>query len=185
MSARLLILIVVVAGLAVYFAVRTSAPADKEPQYEPEISAEELQHIRVLQTDLSKRDLPGEEPAEPADLSIQWEVDPTGEKHRIYYYITEAHGYYVETFNIDFYYMPTPDTTYEESPLLVSTYVDDYLKANDTFKGCLEVVSAELARVGGDMGTTENWGAEIDDYGRARTQNPDPLPPLKRVAKCD
>lgn len=185
MSARLVILIVLAAGLAVFFAVRASAPAEKEPVYKDPIKPEELERIRLLQTELRFRALPGEEPVEPAELSIQWEVDPSGRKNRIYYYITEEHGYYVETFNIDFYYKPTPDTTFEESPLIVPAHVNDYLKANDTFSGCLEVVDAELARVGGDMGTTENWGAEIADYDRARTRNPDPLPPLQRVAKCD
>lgn len=184
MKPRLVILVVAAAGLALYMATRTTAPPVDEVEDGPALSGDELANIRLLQTLLELRPLGGTEPPEIPDLSIQAEVDPTGEKNRLYYYITEAHGYYVETFRITFYYKPDPDTSIEDSPLRVPTYLDDYLKANDTLRSCIEIVPGELGLVGGAMGTSEQWGAEITDYGRARMQNPDPLPPLTEMDKC-
>jgi hypothetical protein len=185
MKPRLIILIVAAAGLAVYFATRAAAPPKEETTLSDGISDAERQRIRDMQTPLAARDLLGDEPAEPADLSIRVEVDPGSEKNRLYYHITEAHGYYVETFYIEFWYKPTPDTSADASPLFLTHHANEYLKANETLSSCIEIVPAELSRVGGDMGTTENWEAWVADYGRARTENPDPLPEIAKVAKCD
>lgn len=184
MKPRLIILVVAAAALTLYMATRTAAPPPNEADDDTALKGDELANIRLLQTLLELRPLEGQEPPEMADLSIQVEVDPTGEKNRLYYYITEAHGYYVETFKITFYFKPDPDTPIEDSPLRVSTYLDDYLKAKDTLRSCTEIVPGELGRVGGVMGTSEQWGAEITEYGRARMHNPDPLPPLTEVGKC-
>lgn len=185
MSPRFWILIVVAAGLVVYVAMRAPVPAKEEMTFDDGISEEERARIREVQSLLQDRDLPGEEPVEPADLSVRVEVETASGKNRLYYYITEAHGYYVETFDIEFHYKPTPDATAFDSPLVWNQFVNDYVKANETLVGCLEVVPAELDKVGGDIGTSENWGASIPSYGRARLQNPDPIPPLSRVAECD
>ena len=151
------------------------------------MNIEERRRIEELQTALSKRALAGEEPAEEAEFDVQVEVDTTGQKRRLYFYLTEAHGYYVETIDIDFYYKPTPDTEYEESPLVVPVHLDEYLKANEVGEGCIEVVHAELDDVSEEitMGTSENWEAVVVDYGRARAENPDPLPPAEKTVHCD
>ncbi len=184
MNPRLVILVVAGAGLAIYLATRTTRPPGEGPQVEEVLDGQDLREIRLLQTLLANRPLPGREPPEPPGLSIQVEVDPAETKHRLYYYITEAHGYYVETFKISFYYKPDPGTSIEESPQVVPTYLDDYVKADETLKGCIEIVPAELASIGGDMGTSKEWDAVITSHGRARMQNPDPLPPLTEVGKC-
>lgn len=183
MKPRLIILVVGAAALAIYFGTRTVTPV-KEVEDIASVSPSELARLRVLQTLLELRPLGGSEPAEEPDLSIQVEVDPTDEKHRLYYYITEAHGYYVETFDISFYYKPDADTPIEDSRPIVTTYVNGFLKANDTLKGCIDIVPGEFALIGRDMGTSQQWEAEIDSYGRARMQNPDPLPPLTEMNSC-
>ena len=188
MSPRLIILIVVAAGFAVFLALRMSAPSKPEQQValDDGVTDAERQKLREAQTPLWQRKLAGKEPDVPPDLAIRVEVDPTGKKNRLHYYITEAHGYYVETFEIEFYYKPTPDTTSENSPLTITHRAEnEYLKAKDTLASCFDVVPAELADVGGSIGTSKNWGAEIVSHGRARMQNPDPLPVLEKVAKCD
>ena len=184
MKPRIVILIVTVAGLAIYLATRATAPPVEEMVFEDSITGEELRKIRLLQTLLKDRPLPGSEPSQPPELAIQVEVDETSEKNRLYFYITEAHGYYVEMFDIAFYFNPDPDKPGGEGPRACSAYIDDYVKANETLKGCIEVVPAELQTIGGDMGTSENWEAEIVSHGRARMQNPDPLPPLTETGKC-
>lgn len=183
MKARLLILLVAAGGLAVYLGTRASAPPVDETSRNSDIDAEELRRIRAEQKRLDEHPLPGQEPPEPPELDIRVEVDPTGEKNRLYLYITEAHGYYVETFEIDFYYKPTPDAKIGDRPVF-SVYLNDYLKAAETYKGCVEVVPAELRETGGTIGTSENWEARIFRYGRARMQNPKEFRPVSETGKC-
>ena len=47
-----------------------------------------------------------------------------------------------------------------------------YLEANDTMVECLELVPRELSFVGGTIGSSEDWAAEITGYNRARIANP-------------
>ncbi len=75
MKPRIVILIVTVAGLAIYLATRATAPPVEEMEFEDTITGEELRKIRLIQTLLAKRPLPGSEPAEASDLAIQVEVD--------------------------------------------------------------------------------------------------------------
>lgn len=183
MKARIVILFVVAAGLAVYLATRASAPPGAEPNLSDGLSEKDKKDIRERQKLLWQFDLPGEDV--PADLAIQVEVDTSGKKNRLFYYISEAHGYYVETFEALFYYKPTPETTPDDSPLTSNQYINDYVKANETLTGCLEIVPAEIQYIGDTMGTSENWAAEIMRYGRARVENPDPLHPVTKITKCD
>jgi hypothetical protein len=189
MNARLLILIVLAGGLAVYFAVaKNQAPVVVETAAEDkdgdEMTAKEIEDKRLEGTELIKRPLPGKEPAEPPNLAVSVEVDRISGKNRLYFNITESHGYYVETFRIQFWYVRPGVTGPEDSPLSFTVYKDDFLKANDTLRTCAEVVPAELSRVGGDMGTTQNWDAEIVFHGRAREKNPDPLPIVTAMDRC-
>jgi len=189
MSARLLILIGLAGGLAVYFAVgKSRAPAVSRTAVVDDgddgMTKEEIEKIRIAQTELCKRPLPGAEPPEKPDLAVTVEVDPTGKKNRLYFNISESHGYYVETFRIQAWYKREGVTGPEDSPLSVGVYVDNYLKANETFRTCAEVVPAELSRVGGDMGTTQNWDATIIWHCRARAKNPDPLPFVTDMGRC-
>lgn len=188
MGPRLVILVVLAIGLAVFLALRASRPAQvveaEDAKAVGDRSPEEREQLDWEQKQLSMLPLECNVPADPPELSIRWEVPP-GDKQAIRYYIDEAHGYYVETFDLEFFYKPTPDTTVDESPVVVPVYVDNYLKANETFHGCAFVVSAELKDIGGQMGTTENWGAEIVDYGRYCATNPEKLVPRSSTTGCD
>jgi len=189
MKARLLILIVLAGGLAVYFAVgKNRAPTVVDTAAEDGngdgLSPDEIKDIRERQKELCKRPLPGVEPPDPPNLAVTVEVDPTGKKNRLYFNVSESHGYYVETFRIQAWYKREGVTGPEDSPLTVDHYVDNYLKANETFRTCAEVVPAELSRVGGDMGTTQNWDAKIIWHCRARAKNPDPLPFVTDMDRC-
>ena len=184
---RLLILIVLAGGLAVYFAVgKNRAPAVVDPAAEDDdwMTKEERERIDQEKIELSRRPLPGKEPAEPPDLAVTVEADRTSGKNRLYFNITESHGYYVETFRIQVWYEREGVTGPENSPLLFTVYKNEFLKANETFRTCAEVVPAELALVGGDMGTTQNWDAKIIYHGRAREKNPDPLPIVTNMDRC-
>lgn len=189
MGARLIILVVVAGALAVYFAVaKNREPVTIELEELPEEgpSADELAKIREVQQILTDRPLPGREPAAIPDVAVSVEVDRTSGKNRLFFNITEAHGYYVESFRVGVWYKPSGrDIDPEDSPLHFEVYVNDYVKVNDTLRTCAEVVPAELSRVGGDMGTSANWDAEIGWHGRAREKDPDPLPPLARATSCD
>ncbi len=187
MKARLLILIVIAGGLAVYFAVgKNREPVVVEEDLPDEgPTAEELEDIRLKQKTLEERRLPGQEPPARPEVAVTVEVDLASGKNRLFFNVSEAHGYYVETFRILVWYKRPGVTGPDDSPILFEHYVNDYVKANETLRTCAEVVPAELARVGGNMGTTDNWDARIILHGRARVKNPDPLPPLARATSCD
>ncbi len=189
MKARLLILIVLAGGLAVYFAVgKSRAPTvvvtAAEDQGGDGMTREERARKETEKIELCRRPLPGVEPPEKPDLAVTVEVDRTSGKNRLYFNVSESHGYYVETFRIQFWYKRDGVTGPEDSPLALTHYVDNYLKANTTFRTCADVVPAELSRVGGDMGTTANWDAKIIWYCRARAKNPDPLPLVTDMDRC-
>ena len=130
-------------------------------------------------------ELPGEEPPDDPELDVRVEVNITSGKNRLDYYISEAHGYYIQYFNIEFWWKDHPDMRPEESPLRVTHVANVYLQADKTLKRCLEIVPAELSSVGGDIGITENWGARILSCGACREVDPDPLPLVVDVARCD
>lgn len=174
MGARLIILILLGAGLAVYYALT--------PPAAPNAHVQEEQYENLLDEpglNLWNYDLPGTEPAEPPDLELTFSVDPTDGKNRIYFNLSEAHDYYVETFVIEFWYLSDPDMEFEDSPVQIELYVDKYIKAGEVLEDCLDVVDAELVDVEGQLGTTENWAGRLTGRGhtRARTTNP---PELRR-----
>ncbi len=181
MNARILLLIVAAGGLAIYVAVRPQAnPNDPaEEAVSPEILAN-----RTCDVLLWRRELPGDDPeVEPAVHVTVSVVEGVG-KNQLAFDFTETHGFYVETFEVDFWYKPTPDTEKNDSRLQLHYFFDDFLKANETKRLCLEVVPPELKRVGGDMGTSENWGVELTRYGRARTTDPAVLPCQNKDDNC-
>ncbi len=181
MNARIAILIVAAAGLAVYVAVKPKA--DPNAEIEKEISPE-LQARHDCDKALWLRDLPGEEPDVEPDIVVTVSVVAGLGKNQLAFDFTEAHGYYVETLDVNFWYKDNPDTEYADSRLQLNYPFDDYLLANETKQLCLEVVSPELNRVGGEMGTDENWGVELRRYSRARITDPDVLPCQNKDDNC-
>ena len=185
MSPRFLILIAVAGGLAVFIAARGPATPPDLTTGGPGGPGVPKGPDDPRKMPLWQFNLPGEEPAEEPDLAIEVDVDATGRKNRLYYTISESHDYYVETFYVDFYYKPTPDTDQFDSPFVMSEFINNYVKSGETLRGCLEVVPAEMQKFGGEMGTAENWGAEITHYGRARLKNPETFNPVIIVSSCD
>lgn len=188
MNVRLLILIVVAGGMAVYFAVGKNKESVVIEIDEDPTSNEPGGSKKIETRTPADFPLPGREPADPPeapdDFAVTVEVDRSTGKNRLYFNITEKHGYYVETFRLLAWYKRPGVTGPEDSPLTVPHYLNDYLKANETLRTCIEVVPAELSRVGGDIGKSENWEARIDHYDRAREKNPDQFPPVIRVNSC-
>lgn len=187
MNARLLILIVVAGALAVGLALRPNNPK-AAGQTKPGFQApggKSITRVRQEQEPMRERELPGETPPDAPIFHIDVEVDRASGKNRLVYYLTEEHGYYVQRFMIDFWYTDGTIEGADESPLVVTQAIERYLKANDTLTYCLEIVYPELDRIGGDIGTSENWEAAVISHGRYRAQNPDPLPLLGEAGACD
>ncbi len=175
-SARLVILIVAAGGLALAFAFRTSAPPS-EIVLDPGDIQEEVKEILQYA-------LPGEEPEEPAEFDIQFEVDTSTVKTRLVMYITELHGYYVETLDVRFWWKgDDPDLERDDSTYSFVYHINNYIKANETFKDCIEVSVPEIERVRGDVGTAESWGVRIERYHRARHENPEVFPPVSTTGR--
>lgn len=177
MKPRLIILLVLALGLAIWFATKSNdnKPGASAPPAPEELTTDATAEARKVE--LAEIPLPGNEPSEPAQFSVKMEVDQSSGKNRLVFYITEKHGYFVETMNLRLWYTPTgKDIDTKESPLVLTHYINDYMQAKQTFKGHLEVVPAELAQVGGKIGASENWRGEITKYHRAREADPNPLP---------
>lgn len=190
MSIRLIILLIVGAILAVRFAMTSTAPPaeleDANMQTFDSDEGKSIEQIRNVQTPLWQRDIPGETPDEEAELVIRVEVDTSQGKNRMYFYITESHGYYIDTFNIDIWYVGNQEYDQDNSPLVITHRImNKYLKVNDTLVDCLEVVPTELQNINNDIGETGYWEAEIVDWGRVREQNPDPLPVVTQYNSCE
>lgn len=187
MNARLLILIVVAGALAVGLALRPINPKEAG-QTKPGFQAppgKTIKMVRQAQEPMRVRELPGETPSQAPIFHVDVEVDRASGKNRLVYHLTEEHGYYVQRFMIHFWYTDGTIESADESPLLVPQAIERYLKANDTLTYCLEVVYPELDRIGGDIGTSENWEATVISHGRYRAHNPDPLPLLGEAGACD
>lgn len=184
MNPRLLILILVAVGMAIYFASIKGRTQSNDAL----ISNPEADPV-PFQGTLEDLELSGKEPEEDPDLAVLVEVDRSRGKNRLYFTITEAHGFYIEQFQVRFWYVKDGVTSHEDSPVSLSQFFDRYLPANGTLRVCLEVVPAELTKVGGDIGDSQNWKAEIEWHGRARVQNPDPMPPrtdlISGTSSCD
>jgi len=175
MSARLLILIVVAGILVATAAFKGSAPSAKTGDDGPRIRP--LGECDLLVT---QQEVPGDEPDElPSldDFTINLEVDRTSVKNRIVFTVSEAHGYYVDGLDIRFWWQPDgKPIDSDDSPFSFVYHMNNYIKANETFKDCLTVTNPELNNIGGDMGATSNWGAQVEDYRRVRLQNPEKFP---------
>ena len=177
MKARIVILIVVAAGLGVYLLSQDRTPKVTEVPPDRKVFGLDEKEVSARQKPIWQYDAPGEEPSEPAEFSTRVWTDPTDGKNRIYYDITEAHGYYADTFDLEFWYKNSDEITGpENSPLVIPVHLNNYLKANDTLRGHIEVVWAELQQVGGDFGTDENWDAHVVGHHRARLETPPGLP---------
>jgi len=187
LKVRLLILIVIAAVLAVAFAFpKNPAKVAVEEDLTTTESPEKQKEIDLRRKTLWERPLPGREPAADPELDIQVEVDRSRGKNRLYFTISEKHGYYVETFDISVWFKKPGEKIDEDSRPTATMHVENFLKANDTLRVCMEVVPAELDKVGGDIGATQNWEARITNYGRVREKNPDPLPLLPdEVDRCN
>ncbi len=193
MKARLLILVVLAGGLAVWAATRPPTVIDGGDDG-PTIMTSDGSTQKVASDDINEaqkmlweRELPGEEPAEEVNLSMDLEIETSNGKNRMVFYITEAHGFYVEDFDINFWYTGGDENMDpRDSPLSVKhRAANRYLEANGTLKECIELVPGELRHIDYDIGETEDWNAEIVKHGRARAKNPDPLPILSDVPRCN
>lgn len=127
---------------------------------------------------LAEMPLPGREPPETPEFDVEVRVGPWKRKHRLYFDITEKHGYYVETLRIRFWRVVTdPLTGTEQKYHPIEEYLNVYLEEDETLTHFFELVPAELRAFGGDIGKTGEWHAVVTWYHRARETNPVPLPP--------
>ncbi len=180
MNARLLILLVGAAGLAVFVAFRTSAPPRQTDTGESQGSLLKQIDLLVIQ----QPPPPGEEPEVPPEFDIQVEVDASGGKNRLVFYISEAHGYYVQAPYIQIWWKePGQEIEPENSLYVIDMMVNNYIKAGETFKDCIEVTGPELFDVGGDIGSSENWAATVYRHSCARVKNPDEFPSVDKTGR--
>jgi hypothetical protein len=183
-SPLLVILIVIAAGLGVVFAFRASAPPASPMDFVDDDTEPKVPELK----EISQYPLDGEPPEEPPEFDVQAEVDTSEGKNRMVIYLTETHGYYVEMPVVRFWWKGNdPDLERDDSVFSFVYRPNNYIKANETFKDCFEVTGPELrAATGladGEIGTTENWGWQLEGYFRARPENPEKFPPVSDVGR--
>jgi hypothetical protein len=176
-TARLVILLVAAGGLALAFAFSSAKPPAAA-------GPEEVDDGSTVTKAIILYDLPGEDPAEPAEFDIRLEVDTSTIKSRLVIYIDETHGFYVETLDVRFWWKgDDPDLPRDDSVISFVYHINNYIKANETFKDCIEVSAPEIETLGGDIGGPENWGVTLEKYYRARAENPAKFPPLSATGR--
>jgi hypothetical protein len=173
MKPRLVILIIVLVVVAIVAGVRMSSkPTETEvtvtPTDEPIRDGE-----RGVTKTLDKMTLPGDEPTEEPSFDVDVQVDLAEGRHRLLFYITEEHGYFVETLRMNLYYLED-EAEQDEAMFVTELFINRYLRANGTLEYYTELTPVEMNMIGGDMGTDDNWLAQIVYYHAAREQNPDP-----------
>lgn len=121
---------------------------------------------------LMEIDVPGENPAVTPDIQVQVRPDDSSGQNRLYYTITEKHGFFVETFRLRFWYSPSRYQEKNDEVSVMIFLVNHFLKANDTFEGYTQLTPVEMEIINRQMGTGDNWRAEVLHYGRWRDKNP-------------
>ncbi len=119
---------------------------------------------------LGERELPGEPPPVSPEFDLTFEVPAGVGGNALIIYVSERHGYYVETFQILI--------NKKGFPFALELYYDRFLRANDVLVIRENIVPAELPHFGGDMGTGDDWEGVATRHGRYRAEDPDPLPVL-------
>ena len=174
MSARTIILLVLAAGMAVFLALRSSAPPTPP---EPPLPVNDNDNTSgLLWTLEGPCEPPCEEPDIPPEFDIQTEIDTSSGKNRLVLYVTEAHGFYVNTMYLRIWFHEAGEVIdQEDSPHSFQHFVNNYVKAGETLKYCIELTDPEIAAAGGDIGTGDNWSAEVEEWSHVRAKNRDPL----------
>jgi hypothetical protein len=91
-------------------------------------------------------------------------------------HITEAHRFYADSLYLRIWWHEEGDAIdEEESPHSFVAYVNNYIKAGETLKYCIELTDPEIANAGGDIGTGENWSAYVERCVHLRKEDPVPL----------
>lgn len=157
MKPRFLILLVILAAAGVWTFTRTPAEEPKDQPYVPVVE----------QRLISKVPLAGEEPEVAPEFDASVRVDTSTGKNRIFIEITEANGLFVSTMKVQVYHK-------DRERAVLEVYLDRVLPVDGTLTHFVEVVPAELAMIGGDIGASEDWSANVYWHHRARLEDPDP-----------
>ncbi len=185
MKPRLVILVVLAGILAVAFAMRSSAPKTEDDMQLSTVAKKDMAAVRDQQRMIWQFELPGEEPEEEAVFDVNVRVDTSTGKNRLVLEVSEEHGYYVEYLKAAVWYVENEGDNRNDTRFEMTHRLNRYLKAGETLTECFELVPAELGRIGGSIGESQNWRAEIDSYHRARVANPKKFPPVGGTNKCD
>lgn len=165
----ILVGVLVVVAVIAFTRPKSNSGDGKVIEDDPNEPVETLD-AKIAQTkqELRERPLAGADPAVPPVLHAVIRLDPNG--RRMYFDVTEEHGYYVETIDIRVWKKKTPDRA-------LALHFDKYLKANDTLTLMANFNPFEMVNYADNsMGAAEDWDLEVECH-RARAQNPDPLPP--------
>jgi hypothetical protein len=174
MKPRLVILIVVLVVVAVVAGVKmTSQPEETDEVTKAKNLAPTVDGQPGIKKPLDQIPLPGNEPPEEPSFDVDVKVDLAEGRHRLRFYITEEHGYFVETLRMNLYYLPD-EAEQDEAMFITELFINRYLRANDTLEYYTELTPVEMNMIGEDMGTDDNWLAEIIYHHAAREQDPDP-----------
>jgi hypothetical protein len=172
MAIRLIILLVLLAGLVGYLVLRPTGdappanpgapgatPGDDGPK--GTVGDPDEGGKSGLKTDVWQLPLPGEQPKIEPEFDVAVRVDREGGKTTLAYDVNERHGLFVVTLVVRFYFTP-PGGRPEDEVMVLSHYINDYIPVNASLSGCVTISPGEVSDLpGGDMGESDNWRGEV------------------------
>ena len=170
MQIRLIILVVFLAFVVgVVFVTKNRTASQDVPPTETSMDPEEDDES-IAKIELSALPLPGKKPSVPPEFHVDVQIDSSGGRNKVILTITEAHGYFAETFRIAWWKKGFERVRFDH-------YANDYLEARGTLVEEIFAVPAELDQIDGDIGQTGDWEAEVVEHGRVRLETPENWPP--------
>ncbi len=114
----------------------------------------------------------GEIPSESAEFEIWHEVRQEGNHHRLYIFLEETHGWWVDWIYISFWYQDVDEATgelteYKRTHEVIPKPID----FGETLEHSFVIYETDLP-MGKPKGTTENWDVEVLRWAEERVRMP-------------
>ena len=111
-------------------------------------------------------DVEGVVPDTDPDLHVDVHVEREGEKAKIFFTVSESHGWYVDHLYIDFWYVEKDDSgEMKQIGRRLKYMCHNYLPFGETITEYTTPQSHEFPEID-DFGTTENWQAAAAEWGK-------------------
>ncbi|MCH7720345.1 MAG: hypothetical protein IH988_05070 [Planctomycetes bacterium] len=114
----------------------------------------------------------GEMPSESAEFEIWHEVRREGNHHRLYIFLKETHGWWVDWIYINFWYQEVDESTGELTEYKKTLeFIPKPIDFGETLEHSFVIYETDLP-MGMPKGTTANWDVEVLRWADERVRMP-------------